>query len=303
MSRVLFDLLVRYTVIGGDSSEKLARKIAKRLGADYIRTKLRTFPDGEIKVTLSAEPKKDSVIVLVQSTSPPVDSNLIQILSIMYKVRRPGAKIIAVIPYMGYARQDKEFLPGEIVTIRMIAKLFKSAGASRILVVDIHSKTALKQFGSAGRDVSAIPNLARHLKKLNLKKPLVVSPDAGGAKRARQFAELSGLDFIVLQKRRDRRTGKVKMVSANMDVVQNRDLIIIDDMISTGGSIIKAAEFLKKQRCRRIFVACTHALLINDARKKIRKAGVTRITSTNTVPGATSTVDISNTLATAIQNA
>ncbi len=295
-------LLEAYTVIGGSSSQDLARRISRRLKAEYIRAELRVFPDGEQKTTLSAKPKKGTVVV-VQSASPPVDSNLIHALSLIHKAKEHGSRVFAVIPYMGYARQDREFLPGEIVTMKVIAGLLRSAGASRIFVVDIHSKTALRQFKSVGRDVSAVPDLARHLKRLRLKDPLVVSPDEGGRERAGQFAKQFGSDFIVLQKKRDRRTGRVRIISPDLDEAGNRDLILVDDMISTGGSIVRATEFLKRQKCRRIFVACTHALLINDAEKKIRGAGVTKIVSTNTVPGETSTVDVSGSVARAIQNA
>ena len=294
--------MVRYTVVGGNSSKELARKISKKLKAQFVDTELREFPDGERKITLLSEIKNNTVVV-VQSTFPPVDSNLIQMLSLIQKAKDKGSKIIAVIPYMGYARQDREFLPGEIITMKVIAKLVKSAGASKILTVDIHSKISLKLFKSNGRNVSAIPDLVKYLKKLNLKNPLIVSPDSGGKERAQQFAKLIKSDFIALEKKRDRKTGKVKIVSSNLEQVKNRDLILVDDMISTGGSIVKASEFLKKRKCRQIFVACTHALLVNDAERKIRKAGVKKIISANTIPGATSVVDVSATLSNAIRDA
>lgn len=292
--------MVKYTVIGGSASEELARKISKRLKAQFVKANLRTFPDGEGKITLSSEPK-NGTIVIVQSTAPPVDSNLIQMLSLAHKAQEYADRIIAVIPYMGYARQDREFLPGEIITIKAIAKMLKSSKVSDVLTVDIHSKISLKQFKSYGRDVSATQDLVRHIKKLVLRNPLIVSPDMGGRHRAEQFANQYNAEFVVLQKKRNRTTGKVKILSENLDIVKDRDLILVDDMISTGGSIVKAAKFLKRQKCGRIIVACTHALLVNDAHKKIRNAGVSKIISTNTVPGTTSIVDISDTLAKAIQ--
>jgi ribose-phosphate pyrophosphokinase len=134
---------------------------------------------------------------------------------------------------------------------------------------------------------------------LRLKNPLVVSPDQGGKERAKEFAKELGSEYIALEKTRDRKTGKVQIKTKNIDVA-NRDLILVDDMISTGGSIVKATQFLKKQKCKKVYVACTHALLMNDAEKKIKKAGVTKIISANTIPGKTSIVDISNTIAKAI---
>jgi ribose-phosphate pyrophosphokinase len=198
---------------------------------------------------------------------------------------------------LGYARQDQEFLPGEIVTIQVIANLFKASGASKIIVVDIHSKIALNQFKISSKNVSAVPNLVNYFKKLRLKEPLVVSPDLGGATRAKEFAKHFGTKYISLKKQRDRKTGKVLIKSSNLKEVKGRDLVLVDDMISTGGSIIKAAQFLKKQKCKRVFVACTHALLMNNAEKKIRKAGVSQIISANTIPGNTGLVDVSGIIA------
>ena len=230
-----------------------------------------------------------------------MDSNLIQALSLISKAKEYSTEVIVVVPYLGYARQDREFLPGEIATMKVLGQLFKGAGASKIIVVDIHSKIGLKHFKIKSENLSAIPDLARYFQKINLKNPLVVSPDQGGKERAKEFADKFGSDFIALKKQRDRKTGKVQIKTGGLDEVIGRDLILVDDMISTGGSIIKATEFLKKQKCNRVFVTCTHALLMNDAEKKIRKAGVTRIISANTIPGNSSIVDVSSTIAKAIK--
>ena len=171
--------MVKFTVVSGSSSIDLAKKLAKNLGADFLKTRVKIFPDGENKITIIGEPKK-STIVVVQSTSPPVDENLIQILLIISKMKEYRNKVIAVIPYMGYARQDREFLPGEIITMKVIANLFKSIGISRIIVVDIHSEMGLKYFKIKSKNVSAIPDLVKHFSKLKLQNPLVVSPDKGG---------------------------------------------------------------------------------------------------------------------------
>jgi len=291
--------LSKLSVIAGKSSEDIARKLARKIKANFVKSQVRVFADGESKITLSGEISKKKSIV-VQSIYPPVDTNLIQALSLISKAKETSSEVIAVIPYMGYARQDKEFLPGEIVTMKVLGKLFKGAGASKIIAVDIHSVIGFKHFSIKTKNVSAIPELARYFKKLSLNNPLVVSPDQGGKERAKEFAKELGLEFIALEKKRDRKTGKVQIKTKNLDEVANRDLILIDDMISTGGSIVKATQFLKKQKCKKVYVACTHALLMNDAEKRIRKAGVTKIISTNTIPGKTSIVDISNIIAKAI---
>ena len=287
------------SVIAGKSSEDLARKLSKKIKANLVKSEIRIFPDGESKITLKGNLSKKKSIV-VQSICPPVDTNLIQALSLISKAKETSSEVIAIIPYMGYARQDREFLTGEIVTMKVLAKLFKSAGASKVIVVDIHSKFGLKHFTIKSKNVTAIPDLVKYFKKLSLKNPLVISPDQGGKERTKEFASIFGSEYIALEKKRDRKTGRVQIKTKNTDEVAGRDIILVDDMISTGGSIINATRFLKKQKCKLVYVACTHALLMNNAEKKIRKAGVTNIISTNTIPGKTSMVDVSNIIAKAI---
>ena len=264
-----------------------------------MEAKTRVFPYGESKITFGHIPK-NSIVLVIQSTYPPVDTNLLQILSIMSQARKASSKIYAIIPYMGYARQDRQFLSGEVVTMSIVAKMLEVAGAKKVVVVDIHSKTALNHFKISKESVSAIPELAKYFKKLKLKNALVVSPDVGGALRAKKFASLLNTDFITLKKSRDRNTGKVQIHSSKVDV-RGRDLIVVDDIISTGGSVVRATQFLKKQKCKRVFVACTHGLFIGDAIRKMKKAGVSQIISTNTIPRSTSKVDVSGVIVESIQ--
>ncbi|HEX5456927.1 MAG TPA: ribose-phosphate pyrophosphokinase [Candidatus Nitrosotalea sp.] len=290
--------MTEFTVIGGPSSEQLAKKIASKLKSKFIGCDLRVFPDGESKITLKGKPS--GKILVVQSIYPPVDSNLIRCLSITSQARTFSSQVYIIIPYMGYARQDRQFLPGEIITMKLVAKMFKSAGASKVFVIDIHSITALEHFTFPVKNISAVEELAKHFKKMSLQDPLVVSPDKGGVERARNFAEFLGVDYTALEKQRDRKTGNVQIKSKGLDGVKGRDIILVDDMISTGGSIVKAAEFLKKQKSGKVYACCTHALLIGDAEKNILKAGVTKIISANTIPGKTSAVDVSSIIAKAI---
>ena len=292
-------MLVKFAVIAGSASKDLGKRIARRLKAPYVEAKTRVFPDGESKITFGRIPK-NSVILVVQSTYPPVDTNLLQALSIISQARKVSSKIYAIIPYMGYARQDSQFLSGEVVTMSIVARMLRSAGAKKIVVVDIHSKIALNHFKIPKENISAIPELAKYFKRMKLIDALVVSPDMGGALRAKRFASLINTDFIALKKSRNRKTGKVVIQSSKVDV-RGKDLILVDDIISTGGSIVKAAQFLKKQKCKRVFVACTHGLFVEDAEKKIKNAGVSRIISTNTIPRNTSKVDISGVIANSIR--
>ena len=290
---------MKFSVVGGRAASDLAKKIARKLKASYVKTEKKTFPDGESKITIDQIPKKSTVLV-VQSTYPPVDTNLLELISIVSKVQKFSSKVYAVIPYMGYARQDREFLGGEIVTIGVVGKLLKASGVKKILTVDMHSKLALKELKISSENVSAMGGLVKYFQKMNLKDPLVVSPDLGGKDRVQVFANLLKTDFIALKKHRDRKTGKVNILSGKVEV-KNRDLILVDDMISTGGSIVKATQFLKKQKCKRVFVACTHALLVNEAAKKIKSAGVSQIISTNTIPGDSAKVDVSKVISDALK--
>ena len=142
--------------------------------------------------------------------------------------------------------------------MKVLGKLFKGVGVSKIIVVDIHSMLGLRHFTSKTKNITAIPDPVRYFKKLSLKNPLVVSPDQGGKQRAKEFAKIYGTDHIALEKSRNRKTGKVKIETTNIGEVEQRDIVLVDDMISTGGSIIKATQFLKKHNCKRVFVACTH---------------------------------------------
>ena len=284
-----------FTIIGGSASTDLAKKIAKNLRGKYVKPILKTFPDGEKKITIDESLK--GKIVVVQSTYPPVDSNLMEALMLISYARKYSTQVYAVIPYIGYARQDKEFLPGEIVSMSVVAKMIKSVGATKIFVVDIHSKMALNHFKIPVQNISAIPELVKYFKRLHLKDPLIVCPDIAGVFRAKNFSKLFGTDFIGLRKYRDRYTGGIEIRSVEQKHVKGRDIILVDDMISTGGSMVEAATFLKKQGCSDIYAACTHALLIHNAEINLKKAGILKIVSTNTIPRKTSIVDVSKIIA------
>ena len=189
-------MLTKFTVIAGNASEDLAKRVAKKLKCSLVKSELRVFPDGESKITLSSKPKKGK-IVIVQSTYPPVDTNLLQALALVSKARQFSSNVTAVIPYMGYAKQDKEFLKGEIITISVIAKLFKAAGATRLIVVDFHSPPALRFFRFPTKNLSATSLLADHFKKYCLIDPLVVSPDLFWESNAKKFAHELGTSSTI----------------------------------------------------------------------------------------------------------
>lgn len=280
----------------GSSPIPLATSLAEILNAEAIICNVRRFPDGESKITLPRIPKGHCIVV--QSTHPPVDTSMMHAIMLVQKVAQTSEKVTVVVPYMGYARQDQEFLRGEIVTLRVVMNMLMAAGADRLITVDIHSATGLSYSNNIS-SVSAMPELAKHFDSMSLDNPLVVSPDRGGMQRAEAFADILGMQAITLDKERDRVTGEVSVSAGSVDVKGN-DIILVDDIISTGGSIVEATKFLKEQGCGDVFAACTHALLINDAAKKLHKAGIRQIVSANTIPGLTATVDVAGVIADAI---
>ncbi len=287
------------SVIAGPASTDLAEKIAKRLGAQLVAAELRIFSDGESKIKMGRAGKD---CVIVQSTHPPTDTHLMQALMMAKKCADDGARdICAVIPYLAYARQDRAFLDGEAVSIALVAKLLEAAGARHVVTVDVHSQLAMSHFASI-QNVSSIPLLADYAAKMKLYRPVAVSPDAGGAGRAIEFAKCLKADAVTLKKSRDRTTGEVT-VDEDLDIdVAGRDAILVDDMISSGGSIIKAAGLLRKKGAGKVYAVCAHALLIGDAAQKIRAAGVQDIISTNSIPGEYARVDLSPAIAEALKS-
>jgi len=283
-------------VLPGPASADLGRSIASKMGLELLKAEFRVFPDGESKFT-SEEKVAGKSVLIVQSTYPPVDQHLFQLLLAAHQLSQDGARVTAVVPYLAYARQDKEFLPGEGVTLGVVAHLLRSAGVRRLVTVDIHSAEGLSLFSFPIYSVSAIPTLASFAKdSLGLSEVVVISPDFGASKRTEAFAALYGAKYIQLSKSRDRKTGDVKVKEAELDV-KGKDVVILDDIVSTGGTVRAAAESVMAQGASRALAICTHGLFVGDAVQKLQKAGVSKIVGTNTVPGDYAVVDVSDALA------
>ncbi|MDA4125292.1 MAG: ribose-phosphate pyrophosphokinase [Thaumarchaeota archaeon] len=285
--------MVEKFVVAGPASVDLGIAVANKLGVGLLNAQFKVFPDGESKFTVDEKVSGKSV-VLVQSTYPPVDQHLFQLLLAAHQLSQDGAKVTAVVPYLAYARQDKEFLPGEGVTLGVVAHLMRAAGVRRLVTVDMHSAEGLSLFSFPTYSVSAVPSLVGYARDhLDYRDPVVISPDFGGSKRTEAFAQLYGAKFIQLSKTRDRVSGEVTVKDAKLEV-KGKEVIIVDDIISTGGTVCAAAETVLKQGAKKVAAVCTHGLFVGDAIQKLEKAGVKTIVGTNTVPGMFSAVDVSD---------
>jgi len=270
--------------------------LSEKLGLPQLAAEFKVFADGESKFTLHEKVEGKSVFA-VQSTYNPVDQHMFQLLLASHQLSEAGAKVTAVVPYLAYARQDKEFLAGEGVTLGVVAHLMRSMGVRRLVTVDIHSAEGLALFSFPTYSVSAIPSLVEYVKaELGPKDPVVMSPDFGGSKRTEAFAQLYGARFLQLSKTRDRATGGVSMRESNLEVA-GKEVIIVDDIISQGDTVKAAADAVIKQGAKQVLAVCVHGLFVSDALQKLEKASVEPIVCTNTVPSRFSKVVVSEALA------
>jgi len=280
----------------GPSSQDFGTKLAKRMGLPLLAVTTTEFPDGEIKYKF--DEKLDGLeVLLVQSTYPPADKHYMQLFLASHHLSQEGARVHAIIPYLGYARQGKAFLPGEIVSLGIIAHLLRSVGVQRVSTVDMHSAEGLSLFSMPVYSVSAIPGLAQYVKThVKLEDPVIVAPDAGSLKRTEAFAALYGAKTIHFKKNRDRVTGRIKMEAPKVPL-KGKDCVIVDDVITTGGTVAASTELLKSLGARKVVSACVHAVLLGETLDKLLKAGVDEVIGTNTVPSKVSKVDATEPMA------
>jgi ribose-phosphate pyrophosphokinase len=280
-------------IISDDQNSPLAKKISLDLHAEYKNIELRIFADGESKIRLDNMAKKNCIII--HSTYPPTDQHLMQLFMIMYKCKEDGAKDICVVsPYLAYTRQDKVFVDGEIITSNLVGKILACLGITKLVTIDSHKPNALN-YSFATIDLTAIPSLSSYVKhNLTMNNPIVISPDEGGIERAKKFAGLINANSLSLVKTRDRFTGDVSISLLDQGPLKNCDALIVDDMISTGASIMKTIELLKKYHIGNVYAICTHALLLDDAKQKLLNAGIKEVISTNSIPNEFAKVDLSS---------
>jgi len=287
-------------IVLGPSSRLLGERIAELTGFGKVPVVLRIFPDGESYVRLEGS-VKDEHVAIVQTTCSPQDSNLMQLAFLANAAKRNEArKVTAVVPYLAYARQDKMFLEGENVSIETIADMLKAAGIDEIITVNIHAENALRHFLFPAKSMSAISLLAEYFVGKGCEEAFALAPDKGALYIAEQAKAVLGGESGNLEKHRDRYTGQTTQTGKHLNV-KGKTVIIFDDIISTGGTIVGAARILKEKGAERVFTACVHGLLIGDAEKRILDAGVEEIVSTDSVPGKNSKVSLAPLLSEALK--
>jgi len=287
-------------VVPGPASAELGREIAAQLKAKVISVEFRRFPDGESYIRFDGNMEGEDVVI-VQTTGPPQNENLIQLLLMADTAKDMGAKsITAIVPYFAYSRQDSRFRLGEAWSIKTIVSLLKACGVSRILTVNSHNPAALKTLSIPIDDLSAISLLAQYFRKKGFKNAFSLSMGKKGLGTAVEASKvLEGKsDYIPTQ--RDRVTGDVTIEKKQLPI-KNKDVIIFDDIISSGGTMIKAVTWVKEQGAKRVYAACVHPLLIGDVKEKILKSGAEDIVGTDTVPSAVSVVSVASIIVQALK--
>ncbi|MEK6645282.1 MAG: ribose-phosphate pyrophosphokinase [Candidatus Firestonebacteria bacterium] len=269
-------------IFSGTANLILAKEVAKYLGRKLSDISIKRFPDCEIWVKINENVRGKDVFI-IQSTSNPVNEHIMELFIMLDAFKRASARrITAVLPFYSYARQDRKDQPRVAVTAKLMANLLTSAGADRILTMDLHAPQVQGFFDIPVDHLLAEPVITKYFLKKKIKNLAVVATDMGGVKIARTFAQKLGCNLAIVDKRR---SGPHEVKAMNLiGDVKDKDIVMPDDMISTGGTMVEAAYFLKEKGAREIYACCTHPILCGGAVEKLNKAPVREVIVTNTIP-------------------
>lgn len=269
-------------IFSGNANTKLAEKICKELSVPMGVCDLGTFSDGEINVNI-AETVRGIDVFIVQPTCTPVNHNLMEILIVIDAVKRASAgRINAVIPYYGYARQDRKAKAREPITAKLVADLFTIAGAERVITMDLHAPQIQGYFDIPVDHLSGVPILANYFKDLIDEGTVIVSPDLGGVTRARSFSHLLDLPIAIIEKRRPK--ANVSEVMNVIGDIKDKNVILVDDIVDTAGTITKAASVLKSFGAKKVYGCATHGVLSGPAIERIKESEIEKFVITDTIP-------------------
>jgi ribose-phosphate pyrophosphokinase len=273
--------LNKLRVLTGNANPELAQKICKFLGVRLGKAKVSHFSDGEIQVEIDESVRGMDTFV-VQSTCPPVNQNLMELLIMVDALKRASAgRITVVMPYYGYARQDRKVFPRTSISARLVANLITVAGASRVLAMDLHAGQIQGFFDIPVDHLYALPVQLNYLKKIK-GEIVVVSPDAGGVERARELGKRLNASIAIIDKRREK--ANVSKVMHVIGDVKGKTAILLDDMIDTGGTIVQAAEAIMETGAKAVYACCTHPVLSGSAIERIKNSPLVEMVVTNTIP-------------------
>ncbi len=270
-------------VFAGNSNEDLVLEICEEVGVSLGNSKVERFSDGEISVNIN-ETVRGADVFVIQPTCPPVNENLMELLILIDAFKRASAgRINAVIPYYGYARQDRKTKARDPITSKLVADILTKAGADRVLTMDLHAAQLQGYFDIPVDHLLGVPILAEYFEnKIDAKKTVVVSPDIGGVRRARNFASILDLPIAIIEKRRPK--ANVSEVVNVIGDIKDKNVILVDDIIDTAGSITKAAKVLKDFGALNVYGCCTHPVLSGPAIERIQSSVIEELVITNTIP-------------------